>query len=210
MATNIYIDGFNLYYGSLKGRPNLKWLNPSEMCRVLLPNREIHRVRYFTSRISPLPHNPQAAYRQNAYLRALRTIPNLTIHLGEFVRHRATFPLADEDPPKTVTVIRTEEKRTDVNIATYLLVDCFDDDFDEAVIVSNDSDLTLPVEMVIGKFGKPVGMVNPHPRSRLSSELRKATAFQIREINRSALARSQFPDTLSDDRGEFYRPPKWR
>ena len=118
--------------------------------------------------------------------------------------------MADEDPPKTVTVIRTEEKRTDVNIATYLLVDCFDDDFDEAVIVSNDSDLTLPVEMVIGKFGKPVGMVNPHPRSRLSSALRKATTFQIREINRSALARSQFPDTLSDAGGEFHRPPRWR
>ena len=210
MATNIYIDGFNLYYGSLKGRPNLKWLNPSEMCRILLPNREIHRVRYFASRISPLPRNPQAAYRQNAYLRALRTIPNLTIHLGEFVSRRAVFPLADEDPPKTVTVIRTEEKRTDVNIATHLLVDCFDDDFDEAVIVSNDSDLTLPVEVVIGKFGKPVGMVNPHPRSRLSSALRKATTFQIRAINRSVLARSQFPEVLSDARGEFRRPSRWR
>ena len=210
MATNIYIDGFNLYYGSLKGRPNLKWLNPSEMCRILLPNREIHRVRYFASRISPLPHNPQAAYRQNAYLRALRTIPNLTIHLGEFVSRRAVLPLADEDPPKTVTVIRTEEKRTDVNLATYLLVDCFDDDFDEAVIVSNDSDLTLPVEMVVGKFGKPVGMVNPHPRSRLSRALSKATTFQIRAINRSVLERSQFPDTLSDAGGEFHRPPRWR
>jgi len=210
MATNIYIDGFNLYYGSLKGRPNLKWLNPSEMCRILLPNREIHRVRYFASRISPLPRDPQAAYRQNAYLRALRTIPNLTIHLGEFVSRRAVFPLADEDPPKTVAVIRTEEKRTDVNIATHLLVDCFDDDFDEAVIVSNDSDLTLPVEVVIGKFGKPVGMVNPHPRSRLSSALREATTFQIRAINRSVLARSQFPEVLSDDRGEFHRPSRWR
>lgn len=209
MATNVYIDGFNLYYGSLKGRSGLKWLNPAEMCRMLLPNREIHRVRYFTARISPLPHDPQAVYRQNAYLRALRTVPNLTIHLGEFVSHRATFPLADEDPPKVVAVIKTEEKRTDVNIATYLLVDCFDDDFDEAVIVSNDSDLTLPVEMVVGKFGKPVGMVNPHPRSRLSSALRKATTFQIRSINRSVLARSQFPETLSDDGGEFHRPRRW-
>ena len=210
MATNIYIDGFNLYYGSLKGRPNLKWLNPAEMCRLLLPNREIHRVRYFTSRISPLPHDPQAAYRQNAYLRALRTIPNLTIHLGEFVSRRTVLPLADEDPPRTVAVIKIEEKRTDVNIATHLLVDCFEDDFDEAVIVSNDSDLTLPVEVVVGKFGKPVGMVNPHPRNRLSSALRSATTFQIRAINRSVLARSQFPEVLSDDRGEFRRPSRWR
>ena len=209
MATNVYIDGFNLYYGSLKGRPNLKWLNPAEMCRILLPNREIHRIRYFTSRISPLPHDPQAAYRQNAYMRALRTIPNLTIHLGEFVSHRATFPLADEDPPKVVTVIRTEEKRTDVNLATHLLVDCFDGDFDEAVIVSNDSDLTFPVEVAVGKFGKPVMTINPHPRRKLSSALSKVATSQIRAINRSVLARSQFPEVLTDARGEFHRPPRW-
>ncbi len=209
MVVNVYIDGFNLYYGSLKGRPNLKWLNPAEMCRILLPNREIHRVRYFTSRISPLPHNPQAAYRQNAYLRALRTVSNLTIHLGEFVSHRVALPLADEDPPRTVAVIKTEEKRTDVNLATRLLVDCFDDDFDEAVIVSNDSDLTFPVEVVVGKFGKPVGMINPHPRSKLSSALSKAATWRIRAINRSVLARSQFPEILSDVRGEFHRPARW-
>lgn len=209
VITNVYIDGFNLYYGSLKGHPNLKWLNPAEMCRILLPNREIHRIRYFTARISPLPHDSQAPHRQSIYLRALETIPNLTIHLGEFVSHRATYPLADKDPTEIVAVIKTEEKRTDVNLATHLLVDCFDGDFDEAVIVSNDSDLTLPVEVVVGKFGKPVGMVNPHPRRKLSSALRKATTSQIREINKSVLARSQFPDVLSDARGEFHRPPRW-
>ena len=216
MATNVYIDGFNLYYGSLKGYPRLRWLNLSEMCRRLLPDREINRVRYFTSLVDPRPHNPDELYRQNVYLRALKTVPNLTIHLGRFVTRPARLPrdpltyLPEQDGPETLAVLRTEEKRTDVNIATHLLVDCFDDDFDEAVIVSNDSDLTLPVEVVIGKFGKPVGMVNPHPRSRLSRALTKATTFQIRTINRSVLARSQFPEVLSDDRGEFRRPSRWR
>lgn len=215
MATNIYIDGFNLYYGSLKGHPSLKWLNVLEMSRQLLPDREINRIRYFTALVVPRPHNPDELYRQNVYLRALRTIPNLTIHLGRFVTRPARLPrdpltyLPEQDGPETLAVLKTEEKRTDVNLATHLLVDCFDGDFDEAVIVSNDSDLTLPVEVVVGKFGKPVGMINPHPRRKLSSALRKATTSQIREINKSVLARSQFPDVLSDARGEFHRPPRW-
>ena len=216
MATNVYIDGFNLYYGSLRGSPALKWLNPAEMCRILLPNQEINRIRYFTARISPLPHDPQAPYRQGVYLRALRTIPNLTIHLGRFVTRPTRLPrdpltyLPEQDRPEMLSVLRTEEKRTDVNLATYLLVDCFDNDFDEAVIVSNDSDLTLPIKMVAEKFGKRVGMINPSPRKKgISRALVAATSFQIAAINKKALANSQFPDILSDAKGEFHRPPRW-
>ena len=210
VVTNVYIDGFNLYYGSLKGNPTLKWLNPAEMCRILLPNREIHRIRYFTARISPLPHDPQAPHRQSIYLRALETIPNLTIHLGEFARRRANLPLADKDPTEIVTVIKMEEKRSDVNLATYLLVDCFDGEFDEAVVISNDSDLTLPIKMVSERFGKRVGTINPSPRKKgISRALIAATDFQVEAINRRALADSQFPDVLSDARGEFHRPPRW-
>ena len=54
-----------------------------------------------------------------------------------------------------------EEKRTDVDIATHLLVDCFLDDFDEAVVISNDSDLVSPIEMVKSTFGKTIGVINP-------------------------------------------------
>ncbi|GAA0632055.1 hypothetical protein GCM10009535_04620 [Streptomyces thermocarboxydovorans] len=28
MTTDVYIDGFNLYYGLLKKNPDLKWLDP--------------------------------------------------------------------------------------------------------------------------------------------------------------------------------------
>ena len=216
MGASIYVDGLNLYDGSLRRYPQLKWLDIAQMCRTLLPGREINRIRYFAARVNPLPHDLHAPHRQDTYFRALRTIPDLTIHLGRFATRRAMMPrdpltyLEGRRAPEVVPVIRTEEKRTDVNLATHLLVDCFDDDFDEAVIVSNDSDLTLPIEVVIEKFGKPVGMINPHPANRLSSELARATTYQIRSINRSVLARSQFPTILTDDRGEFHRPNRWR
>jgi hypothetical protein len=105
-------------------------------------------------------------------------------------------------------VIKTEEKRSDVNLATLLLVDCFENDFEQAAVVSNDSDLALPIEQVNGKFGKPVISVNPHS-TQTSRELESASSAQIRKINKKVLALSQFPETLTDVKGTFRRPARW-
>ena len=216
MTTNIYVDGFNLYYGSVRKFPQFKWLDIAELCRRLLPDLQIKRIRYFTSRVRAWPSNEQSPARQDLYLRALGTLPNLQIHYGRFVSREVYMPrspiryLPGQSKPETVPVVRTEEKRSDVNLASYLLLDCFDDDFDDAVVLSNDSDLTTPVEIVATRFGKSVGMINPHQRKYLSSELRKVTTFQVRAINRSVLAASQFPDELTDAQGTFRRPSRWR
>ena len=214
LSVNVYIDGFNLYYGALRGTP-YKWLNLDAMCRRLLPDREINRIRYFTARLEPYPHDLNAPNRQGIYLRALSTIPNLTIHYGRFSHHPTIAPIypltysSPSDPPERVRILKTEEKRSDVNLATMLLIDCFDDDFDEAVVVSNDSDLTLPIEYVVNKFGKRVGVINPHHRSRVSRELSEVASWFYRRINRSALANSQFPSGMSDARGDFKKPALW-
>ena len=214
MTTNVYIDGFNLYYGSLRETP-YKWLDIDAMCRHLLPDRDINRIRYFTARIKPFPHDMDAPNRQGIYIRALQTIPNMTIHYGHFSKHVVKYPKhpltynAPSAPPDTVQVIKVEEKRSDVNLATMLLVDCIDGDFEEAVVVSNDSDLTLPIEYTTGKFNKATGVINPQRRSKISPELSNAATWHYRAINRSVLAQSQFPATLSDDRGEFRKPALW-
>jgi uncharacterized LabA/DUF88 family protein len=103
-------------------------------------------------------------------------------------RDPLTYVPGQPNKPELVRVLKTEEKRSDVNLATLLLTDCFDNDFDEAVIVSNDSDLALPIETVTGKFGKPVLMMNPHPKRRISKELIAASTSQIRTINKKVLA----------------------
>jgi len=214
LRTNIYIDGFNLYYGSVRKTP-FKWLDIAALCRTLLPNRQINRIRYFTAHVTALPHDPQAPVRQDVYLRALKTIPNLTIHKGRFAARKRVlpqFPLAylnPTKPPLVVQVLKTEEKRSDVNLATYLLVDCFDNDFDEAVIVSNDADLSLPIEIVKNKFGKIVGIINPHPKSKLSEALARVAPVYIWMINRKVLATCQFPTTLTDSKGVVTKPATW-
>jgi len=214
LSTNVYVDGFNLYYGSVRNTP-FKWLDIGKLCATLLPKSQINRIRYFTARVDALPHNQQAPDRQDIYLRALRTIANLTIEEGHFSRWprlMPQYPLAyikRGEPPLNVQVQKTEEKGSDVNLATYLLLDCFEKDFDEAVVISNDSDLALPIEIVATRFKKPVHIINPHRRRRLSGKLiRRATSY-MGTINKKVLADCQFPPTLTDSRGTFTKPATW-
>lgn len=102
-----------------------------------------------------------------------------------------------------------EEKRTDVDIASNLLMDCFLNLFNKAVVISNDGDLASPIAMVRDKFHKTIGVVNPHDRSKVSGGLIKASSFNFRKINKKLLANSQFPTTLTDAKGSFTKPSSW-
>src|SRR5438128_1238484 len=117
--TNVYVDAFNLYYGSLRGTAH-KWLNLRHFCELTfpLPRNQIATVRYFTARVKARPSDPDQPKRQEVYLRALRTLPNLTLHFGHYLESRVRMRLASPPPggPNTVEVIKTEKKGSDVNI----------------------------------------------------------------------------------------------
>ena len=84
--TIIYIDGFNLYYGALKGT-KFKWLDLQTLFHKLLgEHHTITEIKYFTARISAREGDSDAPNRQDAYLKALEThIPNISIHYGHFL-----------------------------------------------------------------------------------------------------------------------------
>lgn len=143
------------------------------------------------------------------YLRALRTIPGLEIIYGHFLEHEIMMPLANLLPngPKTIRVIKTEEKGSDVNIAAHLVNDGYKSRYQVAVIISNDSDLVEPVKIVRQELKLPVGVLNPIP-SHSSHELQKVATF-VKPIRKGVLSASQFPPRLKDSAGEFYKPPVW-
>jgi uncharacterized LabA/DUF88 family protein len=207
VPTNVYVDGFNLYYGCLRGTP-YKWLDLDALCRRLFPRDRINRIRYFTAIVSARPGDPQQPQRQQAYLRALQTIPRLTIHRGRYLTHPTRMLLAHPVPggPVTVEVIKTEEKGSDVNLATYMLFDAFRKDCDTAVLISNDSDLKEPIELVQRELGVRVGVVNPHPPGRRSRALQPAFFRQIRVKD---LLVCQFAPGLRDARGPIHKPVSW-
>ena len=213
MITNVYIDGFNLYYRALRRSPQYKWLDLAKLSQALLPGHRINRIRYFTALVDQRPgDDPLQQHRQLLYLRALQTIPILSIHYGQFKtrnvwRRRARANPGLDDP---VLVKNTEEKRTDVNLASYLLMDGYEGGYEQAVVIPNDSDLALPIEIVRDRLKRPVGVVNPNTsRAGLTPvELREAATF-LRQIRPNTLRNSQFSDSLVDDTGVFFKPAVW-
>lgn len=137
-------------------------------------------------------------------MRALRTIPRLTIHTGRYLSSKTRMKLANGSG--TVEVIKSEEKGSDVNLASYLLIDSYRSDCDVAVIISNDSDLAFPIEHIRQDLGKIIGILNPHKRP--SRELLPLANF-FKSIRSNVLASSQFPQQLTDALGTFHKPTNW-
>jgi uncharacterized LabA/DUF88 family protein len=167
VKTCVYVDGFNLYYGALRGT-SYRWLDVKKLCEFLLPRHRIVRIKYFTARVSARPGDPDQPTRQQMFLRALATLTDVDIIYGPFLTRETYLPLAGSappEPPKYVKVTRTEEKGSDVNLATHLLCDGFRRRYEAAVLITNDSDLLEPVKMVRRERGLVVGILNPHRRA---------------------------------------------
>lgn len=172
------------------------------MCRILLPRDEIQCIKYFTALVTPRPNDPDKPLRQRVYLRALQTIPNLEIILGSFLSRDVNMTLS---PPGIgyAKVIKAEEKGSDVNLATHLLLDGFRGDYELAVVVSNDSDLLLPVRVVTEQFGKRVGLLNPQKNP---SRMLIPHVMFVKNIRKNVLQNSEFPEVLTDFHGSFRKP----
>ncbi len=185
----------------------MKWLNPRKLAEVIFPDVEIQAVKYFTAYVTNRPNDPTQAQRQQTYFRALKTIPNFEIIRGHYLSHPVKMPL--ETPmngERYATVIKTEEKGSDVNLATHMLVDCFKDLFDVAILISNDSDLALPLKTVREQFKKQIYVINPHKNQ--SGELSK-NSDRCRPLRKGNLIASQMENPISDSVGVIHRPASW-
>lgn len=205
--TIVYIDGFNLYYRRLKGTP-YRWLNIERMCSILLPHNQIEHIKYYTARIT----DPSKFSRQDVYLRALATLPHVSITYGRYLSH--SVPRRLSNPPATgpavVDVIDNEEKGSDVNLATHLVLDACQSAYEVAVVMSNDSDLQEPLRVVKHVLGKRIGLVTTVKGNQpINPQLRQHADF-LKRIGDSVLRASQFPGTMSDVGGRFHKPSKWK
>ncbi len=207
VRANVYADGFNLYYSALKGTP-YKWLDLRKLCRFLLPHDRIHRIRYFTAGIHAPSRLAFKAQHQQTYIRALKTLPRLTVHYGATRADREWLPDSIERPEEHATVIRMKAKGSDVNLASMLLADGFRGDYEVAVVISNDSDLVLPITIVRKQLQLPVGVLKPGKRRVYAVELMNAATF-YKPIRKGVLAASQFPPQLTDANGTITKPSRW-
>ena len=119
------------------------------------------------------------------------------------------MPLVNCPPghQRYVRVIKTEEKGSDVNIATHLLHDGYKEAYAVAVVISNDSDLVEAIKIVRNDLKKEVIVLNPF-KDTPSQELNRVATF-VKPIRQGVLAASQFPGPMQDQNGGFYKPPNW-
>ena len=204
VRTIVYVDGFNLYHRQLERQPTLRWLNIKALAeQILSPSNIIVEVKYYTARVSGAI-NPQTPARQQVYLDALATVPEISIFFGRFLASKKwaglvtppEFRPVTQIPqpwPNVVKVHKTEEKGSDVNLASHLIRDGFTNAYDVAAVISNDSDLVEPLRIITQELKKPVGLITPV--SNPNPELVKAASF-IKHIHKADLAASQFPDTI--------------
>ena len=204
----VYIDGFNLYYGlksKRQGRrgkpwPCYYWLDVRRLSESLLDHDQtLVLVRYFTARVRD---NQRRLKRQNTYLEALDTLPDVEIHEGYFTKN--------ESPCKRCghKKIDYEEKKTDVNIAVEILGDAQDDLFDTAIMISGDGDLVAPVEAVLKRYPDKEVIV-AFPPDRHSANLANVASDQ-RKIEKHEVSRSQLPNQLKSNAGyPLKKPARW-
>lgn len=175
--------------------------------QILAPNDQIVRIRYFTADVSPRAGDEEAPIRQSTYFRALRSIPELKIHKGKMLSKVIRRPLVGEENT-TVSVHSTEEKGSDVNLASHMLMDAFCETFDVALVLSQDTDLLEPMRMVTEELGKT--LILGWFEETSPGKQHRRLASRVVHISDGMLQRAQFPNPVVSKGGEkIFRPDSW-
>lgn len=215
--TIVYIDGFNLYYRALKGTPH-KWLDIAALSAAVLPSScQIIAINYYTAHISGRL-DPQAPARQHAYLRALQTLPGVAIHHGNFLVSKKwsglvppptfmpPFTLPAGAAPEVAYVWKTEEKGSDVNLGVHLVRDALTGRFDEAAVLTNDTDLVEPVRIVTQEAGLTVTLLTPSAKPATSLV---AVSSRVRHVQ-PYIGPCQLPASITLPNGRTVaKPASW-
>jgi uncharacterized LabA/DUF88 family protein len=197
-----YIDGFNLYFGLRSANwKRYYWLNMKALAKNLLKgDQALAFTKYFTSRVSYPVHKER---RQSTYIEALETLSDFSIHYGHFQANPQTCRKCGHQD------LVPSEKMTDVNIAVEMMSDAFQDQFDVALLISADSDLSAPIHAIKQLFPQKRVIV-AFPPERHSAQLMKM-AHGYLQIGRASLTRSMFPDRVQKaNKFVLHRPAEWR
>lgn len=226
LRTRVYIDGYNLYYGCLKGSP-YKWLDPlvlfeqhiiptsmpPGMHAVLLPLS----IKYFTARIVERAAKAEDSVSSQArYHSALRKLYEGRIELVEGYYSIVESKAKIVDGPKwprdcdEIVVWKLEEKQSDVNLALQAYHDAITGEVDQVVVVTNDTDIVPALALIRKHTSVIVGLVIPTKKGEreVNKDLADQAHWVRAQIGGSELHRSQLPRVIAG-RKPTLKPHSW-
>lgn len=233
--TRIYIDGYNLYYGCLKGTP-YKWLdlltlferiiqssatglaNNQKLVPTLLPDA----VRFCTALILEQAASADDSVQcQERYHSALRKhqVGRIEIIKGYYSLTKARAKLIDPSDEKKwprdcqhqADIWKLEEKQTDVNLALHAFKDAITGEVDHVVVVTNDTDIAPALSMIRSSTDVAVGLVIPttdHLRYP-NTDLAKHAHWVRSHITVDELKEAQLPRVIPGGRNPVVKPDSW-
>jgi hypothetical protein len=178
VQTQIYVDGYNLYYGCLK-YTHYKWLDLYHLfSQHLIPRSgssasSIH-IKFFTAPIEEKAASDHSSVQdQRAYHQALNfhRAEDIQIINGYYSVEQANSHLVDGKKwPRDCEKVKTwklEEKQSDVNLSVNALYDVImSPEIEQVVFVTSDTDIAPSMEK-IQEFNRVLEQKGDHPPVRI-------------------------------------------
>jgi uncharacterized LabA/DUF88 family protein len=189
-----FIDGFNLYHAIADLKDNhLKWVNLRKLAEAFIkPSQEVlESVFYFTA----YPTWLEGPYRRHQIYVQAQEAMGVTPIIGHFKEKQKKCLKCK------ATWCAHEEKQSDVNFAIHLLHQAHINGFDKALLVTADSDLCPPIDLVLDTFPeKELIILTPPNRYEIAREIRsKVTTIRIKQKHLKA---SLLPEYVHDGAGK--------
>lgn len=210
---SFFIDGFNVYHALNEiviapQAPNRKirkyrkflWLDYIAFARRFLRGQDtLADVFYFTAYAHWLINAPK---RHGIYISALQD-SGAKVVLGKFYK-KDDFCRACNN-----RYVRHEEKQSDVNLAIHLLKEAVQDTYDQAWVVSADTDIIPAIKTVKSMYPlKRVGVI--FPLKRTSYELKQSADF-FRYSEVADYSQCQLLESYTTKKGIVLKKPvEWK
>lgn len=234
LRTRIYIDGYNLYYGCLKGT-HLKWLDllalfeksilPSVTSMIdghaIASDLQPAAIKFFTAPILEQAAKASDSIQcQEQYHAALsKHQPGRVETIKGYysltkARAKVIDPLDEKKWPRycqSTDIWKLEEKQTDVNLALHVVKDTLLGEIEHVVIVTNDTDIAPAVEMIRAHTKAAIGLVIPttdHERVP-NADLVKHAHWVRTHITEAELKSAQLPRVIAGGRRPAIKPDSW-
>lgn len=218
MRTIVFVDGYNLYYGMLRRSPH-KWLDVFTLFHdhALDPEADVIEVRYYTAPVlGKMCDDPLSPQRQRTYIQALRKFhpQRIVIIEGKMTAsqpfQRLVRPIPEAPALGLVQVYQFDEKRTDVNLASDMMVAAWTHACEQIVLCTNDSDIEAALAAIRAHCPHVrLGIAAPIPgddHRRIPVRLARH-AHWTKTLKRMHLALSQLPPKIPGT--SIYKPAAW-